>query len=70
MYHDQALGPFKMISFHDGVNVTLGLPYLRTSPDHGTAYDIAYQNKAESDSFFFAIKKAIEMVRNDGKFLA
>jgi 4-hydroxythreonine-4-phosphate dehydrogenase len=51
MYHDQGLAPFKMIAFHDGVNVTLGLPYLRTSPDHGTAFDIAYQNKANPASF-------------------
>ena len=51
MYHDQGLGPFKMIAFRDGVNVTLGLPYLRTSPDHGTAFDIAYQNKADPASF-------------------
>lgn len=46
MYHDQGLAPFKMIAFREGVNVTLGLPYFRTSPDHGTAFDIAYQNKA------------------------
>ena len=51
MYHDQGLAPFKMIAFHDGVNVTLGLPYLRSSPDHGTAFDIAYQNKANPASF-------------------
>ncbi|OGW79117.1 MAG: 4-hydroxythreonine-4-phosphate dehydrogenase PdxA [Omnitrophica bacterium RIFCSPLOWO2_12_FULL_44_17] len=51
MYHDQGLAPFKMIAFHDGVNTTLGLPYLRTSPDHGTAFDIAYQNKADHSSF-------------------
>lgn len=51
MYHDQGLAPFKMISFRDGVNVTLGLSYLRTSPDHGTAFDIAYQNKAFHSAF-------------------
>ena len=51
MYHDQGLAPFKMIAFRDGVNVTLGLPYLRTSPDHGTAFDIAYQGRAEAISF-------------------
>jgi len=49
MYHDQALAPFKMVSFHDGVNVTLGLPYVRTSPDHGTAFDIAWQKKGKAD---------------------
>lgn len=58
MYHDQGLAPFKMINFHDGVNVTLGLPYLRTSPDHGTAFDIAYQNKANPTSFQNAYKLA------------
>ena len=51
MYHDQGLAPFKMISFREGVNVTLGLPYLRTSPDHGTAFDIAYRNQAFSTAF-------------------
>src|SRR3989338_775524 len=51
MYHDQGLAPFKMIAFREGVNVTLGLPYLRTSPDHGTAFDIAYQNKAFPTAF-------------------
>jgi 4-hydroxythreonine-4-phosphate dehydrogenase len=72
LYHDQGLIPLKMIERDESVNITLGLPFVRTSPVHGTAYDIAYQNKAESNSFFFAIKKAIEMVRNvrnDEKFL-
>lgn len=50
MYHDQGLAPFKMISFEEGVNVTLGLPIVRTSPDHGTAFDIAWQGKASSTS--------------------
>ena len=56
MYHDEGLAPFKMIAFHEGVNVTLGLPYMRTSPDHGTAYDIAYQNKANPSAFQSALK--------------
>jgi 4-hydroxythreonine-4-phosphate dehydrogenase len=56
MYHDQGLAPFKMIAFQEGVNVTLGLPYLRTSPDHGTAFDIAYQNKAFPTAFKNSIK--------------
>lgn len=60
MYHDQALCPFKMIAFHEGVNVTLGLPFIRTSPDHGTAFDIAYQNKAQEASFASAVKLACE----------
>jgi len=56
MYHDQALAPFKMIAFDQGVNVTLGLPYVRTSPDHGTAYDIAYRNKANPAAFQYAFR--------------
>ncbi len=56
MYHDQGLAPFKMIAFHDGVNVTLGLPYLRTSPDHGTGFDIAFQGKANPKSFVNAFR--------------
>ena len=51
MYHDQGLAPFKMVAFREGVNVTVGLPFLRTSPDHGTAFDIAYQNKAFHTAF-------------------
>lgn len=54
MYHDQGLAPFKMIAFRDGVNMTLGLPFIRTSPDHGTAHDIAYQGKADPSSFLSA----------------
>ncbi|MBI4368019.1 MAG: 4-hydroxythreonine-4-phosphate dehydrogenase PdxA [Candidatus Omnitrophica bacterium] len=56
MYHDQGLAPFKMIAFREGVNVTLGLPYLRTSPDHGTAFNIAYQNRAFPDAFVQSIR--------------
>lgn len=62
MYHDQALAPFKMISFRDGVNVTLGLPFARTSPDHGTAFDIAYKDKADSVSFESALKLAEKLI--------
>lgn len=58
MYHDQGLAPFKMIAFRQGVNVTLGLPYLRTSPDHGTAFDIAYRNQADPTSFENSIRLA------------
>ncbi len=58
MYHDQGLAPFKMIAFREGVNVTLGLPYLRTSPDHGTAFDIAHQNKAFPSAFLEATRLA------------
>ena len=62
MYHDQGLAPFKMIAFRDGVNVTLGLPFVRTSPDHGTAFDIAYQGKADPASFQSAFDLAEELV--------
>ncbi|MBN1688875.1 MAG: 4-hydroxythreonine-4-phosphate dehydrogenase PdxA [Candidatus Omnitrophica bacterium] len=55
MYHDQGLGPFKMIAFRNGVNTTVGLPFVRTSPDHGTAFDIAYQGKADSSSMTAAL---------------
>ena len=62
MYHDQALIPFKMAAFDKGVNVTLGLPIVRTSPDHGTAFDRAWQGTASPNSFFEAIKLAVRMV--------
>ncbi len=62
MYHDQALAPFKLVAFHDGVNVTLGLPYIRTSPDHGTAFDIAYQGKADPSSMLAALRLAKKAV--------
>lgn len=62
MYHDQGLIPFKMVHFQDGVNVTLGLPLVRTSPDHGTAFDIAGQGKADPSSMIAALKLAEEML--------
>jgi 4-hydroxythreonine-4-phosphate dehydrogenase len=58
MYHDQGLIPFKMLAFETGVNVTLGLPIIRTSPDHGTAFDIAGKNYANPQSFIEAIHLA------------
>jgi 4-hydroxythreonine-4-phosphate dehydrogenase len=58
MYHDQGLVPLKMIGFESGINWTLGLPFIRTSPDHGTAYDIAGKNKANPQSMLAAIKLA------------
>src|SRR3954464_9708118 len=61
MYHDQALIPIKTLSFWDGVNVTLGLPIVRTSPDHGTALDIAGQAKADPRSMIAAVKMAADM---------
>lgn len=63
MYHDQGLGPFKMIHFTDGVNTTLGLPIIRTSVDHGTAYDIAGTGKASPESMVAAITMAAEQAR-------
>ncbi len=61
MYHDQALIPSKTLAFWDGVNVTLGLPIVRTSPDHGTAFDIAGTGKADTRSMIAAIKMAAEI---------
>ncbi|OGW39585.1 MAG: 4-hydroxythreonine-4-phosphate dehydrogenase PdxA [Nitrospirae bacterium RBG_13_39_12] len=58
MYHDQGLIPLKMVAFDKGVNVTIGLPFVRTSPDHGTAYDIAWKGKANPSSMIEAIKTA------------
>jgi 4-hydroxythreonine-4-phosphate dehydrogenase len=63
MYHDQGLGPFKMIHFNDGVNTTLGLPIVRTSVDHGTAYDIAGTGKASAESMVAAITLAANQAR-------
>ena len=62
MYHDQALAPFKLIAFETGVNITLGLPYVRTSPDHGTAFDIAYQGKADARSMESALRCAVNLI--------
>ncbi len=59
MYHDQGLIPFKLLHFSDGVNTTLGLPIIRTSVDHGTAYDIAWKNRADHRSLVEAIKMAV-----------
>lgn len=64
MYHDQGLAPFKALAFDSGVNYTAGLPFVRTSPDHGTAYDIAGQDKANPDSFRAAIYLALDIYRN------
>lgn len=64
MYHDQGLIPFKQISFESGVNYTAGLSFVRTSPDHGTAYDIAGKNKASEVSFREALFEAIHIVKH------
>src|SRR5262249_38052315 len=63
MYHDQGLVPLKMIGFETGVNWTLGLPFIRTSPDHGTAYDIAGRAKANPSSMLAAIRLAQQLAR-------
>ncbi|MDB5241934.1 MAG: 4-hydroxythreonine-4-phosphate dehydrogenase [Spirosoma sp.] len=63
MYHDQGLIPFKAIAFEEGVNFTAGMPFVRTSPDHGTAYDIAGKNLADETSMLQAIYTAIDVAR-------
>ena len=62
MYHDQGLIPVKLHAFHSGVNVTLGLPFPRSSPDHGTAFEIAGKDIAQPDSMIAAINLAVELV--------
>lgn len=68
LYHDQGLIPVKTLDFHGGVNVTLGLPVVRTSPDHGTAFDIAGQGIARADSLIAAINLAAEVAANRTQF--
>jgi 4-hydroxythreonine-4-phosphate dehydrogenase len=70
MYHDQGLIPFKLLHFDDGVNVTLGLPIVRTSVDHGTAYDIAGQGRASHRSLSEAVRLAADISRNRTAFQA
>ena len=65
MYHDQGLIPLKLHAFHSGVNVTLGLPFPRTSPDHGTAFEIAGKGIARPDSMIAAINLAVELAQNE-----
>lgn len=64
MYHDQGLTPFKVLAMENGVNFTAGLPIVRTSPDHGTAFDIAGKNEATADSFRQALYMAMDIYRN------
>lgn len=66
MYHDQGLAPLKAVAFDTGVNWTLGLPFIRTSPDHGTAYDIAGKNIANPSSMIAAIQLAKRLAKNRG----
>jgi 4-hydroxythreonine-4-phosphate dehydrogenase len=67
MYHDQGLIPLKLHAFHSGVNVTLGLPFPRTSPDHGTAFDIAGKGIASPDSMIAAISLAAELAKTKNR---
>jgi 4-hydroxythreonine-4-phosphate dehydrogenase len=64
MYHDQGLIPLKLLHFSDAVNITLGLPIIRTSVDHGTAYDIAGKGAADPSSLKAAIRMAVKMAEN------
>ncbi|BAV52022.1 4-hydroxythreonine-4-phosphate dehydrogenase [Mesorhizobium sp. 113-1-2] len=70
MYHDQALIPAKTLAFDEAVNVTLGLPFIRTSPDHGTAFDIAGKGVARPDSLIAALKLARKLADTDAKAVA
>ena len=68
MYHDQALIPTKTIAFSETVNVTLGLPFIRTSPDHGTAFDIAGTGQADFSSLAAALRLADELARHEADY--
>ncbi len=68
MYHDQGLIPFKTLAFDEGVNYTAGLPIIRTSPDHGTAYGIAGKNKASGESMTQAIFQAVDIIKKRKEF--
>ncbi len=70
MYHDQVLIPFKLLNFNNGVNFTAGLKLIRTSPDHGTAYDIAGLNKADESSILQSYKYAIKIYQNRNRSIA
>ncbi|GAF84304.1 unnamed protein product, partial [marine sediment metagenome] len=65
LYHDQGLIAFKLLAFEEGVNVTLGLPFIRTSPDHGTAFDIAGKNQANPESLLQAIAFAFRFSKRE-----
>ncbi len=67
MYHDQGLIPFKMLAFETGVNITLGLPIVRVSPDHGTAFDIAWKGKASASSMRSAVRWAVRLAEGKRK---
>lgn len=63
MYHDQGHIPLKLLGFYDGVNITAGLPFLRTSADHGTAFNIAWTGKANPESMAISIDMAMKITR-------
>jgi 4-hydroxythreonine-4-phosphate dehydrogenase len=69
MYHDQGLVPFKLLAFGEGINYTAGLASVRTSPDHGTAYDIAGKNEADEMSMIKALHLAVDIVNNRNEYL-
>ena len=69
VYHDQGLIPFKTISFGEGVNYSAGLPIIRTSPDHGTGFDIAGKSIADPSSFKHALKLALDVYKVRNKIL-
>lgn len=68
MYHDQGLIPFKTIAVGEGVNFTAGLPFVRTSPDHGTAFDIAGKNKADTGSFVTAVFECVDIINRRNEY--
>lgn len=68
MYHDQGLAPFKALSMEEGVNFTAGLPFVRTSPAHGTAYNIAGKNLASEESFRTALYESLDIYRNRKRY--
>ena len=69
MYHDQGLIPFKSLAFGEGLNYTAGLPAIRTSPDHGTAFDIAGKNKADTGSFLAALYGCLDIIEKRREFI-
>jgi 4-hydroxythreonine-4-phosphate dehydrogenase len=68
MYHDQGLIPFKTIAVGEGVNYTAGLPFVRTSPDHGTAFDIAGKNMADVTSFMTAVFECVDIINRRAEY--
>jgi 4-hydroxythreonine-4-phosphate dehydrogenase len=68
MYHDQGLIPFKALAISEGINYTAGLPAVRTSPDHGVAFDIAGKNKADHSSFIAAVFDCIDIINRRNGF--